>query len=55
MDDFQLRIVRAAERLAGRDGPDLGDRLASLQDRLDALIAVLEEIRDALPGPPGPP
>jgi hypothetical protein len=55
MDDFQLRVVRAAERLAGRDGPELGDRLASLQDRLDSLIAVLKDIRDRLPRRPGPP
>ena len=67
MDDFQLRVVRAAERLAGRDGPDLGDRLDELRlaieasgvrldllaGRLAALIAVQEAILDKMPGPPG--
>jgi len=66
MDDFQLRVVRAAERLAGRDGPDFGDRfdlllagltvldgkLDVLNARLAELIAVQEAILDKMPGPP---
>jgi len=49
MDDFQLRVVRAAERLAGRDGPDFGERmdlllagLAVADTRLVALKASLD-------------
>jgi hypothetical protein len=67
MDDFQLRIVRAAERLAGGSGgPDIGDRLDELRlaieasgvrldmlnARLLALVAVQEAILDKMPGRP---
>jgi len=41
MDDFQLRVVRAAERLAGRDGPDFGDRFDLLLAGLAAADAKL--------------
>ena len=45
MDDFQHRLLVALERLAGR-----GEAVGSLEvgERLDALIVVLEEIRDRL-------
>ena len=47
MDDFQLRLIVALERLAGRgEGPTPGEVLAN---RLDALRLVLEDVRDRLP------
>jgi len=48
MDDFQLRIVRAAERLAGRDGPDFGDRLDLLLVGLAEADAKLGLLRASL-------
>jgi hypothetical protein len=56
MDDFQHRLLVALDRLAGRGGPVLDDRLAEFLAQQAALIVVLEEIRDRLPdpAPPGP-
>jgi hypothetical protein len=58
MDDFQHRLIVALERLAGREGGAAGG--LEVGERLDALVIVLEEIRDrladiaeGLPGPPG--
>jgi hypothetical protein len=50
MDDFQLRLIRALERLAGRDGPVLGDRLEGVVDSLDSNAVVLESRLDSLIG-----
>jgi hypothetical protein len=51
MDDFQHRLLVALERLGGRGGPTVDDRLAALEKQFGELILVLEDIRDRLPLP----
>jgi hypothetical protein len=56
MDDFQHRLLVALERLAGRGGPTVDDRIAELivklevvDVRLAALIAVQQAILAKMP------
>jgi hypothetical protein len=59
MDDFQHRLLVALERLAGGEGPSLGEdmsalilRLEVIEARLAALIVVQEAILAKMPGHP---
>jgi hypothetical protein len=44
VDDFQHRLLVALERLAGRGGPALDDRLLEVSNGLASLAASLGEV-----------